>query len=86
MSDSTQSLEGAIDALVHQAVAAQTAAQTAPPVAAPLSAATALDVWLDGHVRNTGYARDTQAWNRIVNATAEIKAALAAVDATQGGQ
>jgi hypothetical protein len=52
----------------------------APAPDAGLIPAAALDQWLDRHVRNSAYSRDTICWNAIAAAIGTIKAALAAVD------
>ena len=55
------------------------AAETATIAAAIPEAATALEAWLVRHIHNSVYSRDTEVFNRIYVAVAQIKAAMAGV-------
>lgn len=56
-------------------------AETVPTATeAPISAKAALDAWFTAHIPNSRYSRDTGAYNRIFNAVAAVKDALATVD------
>jgi hypothetical protein len=48
-----------------------------PAVAAPADPAAELSAWFDTHIRNSRISRDTETYNRIHRAKAEIEAALA---------
>jgi hypothetical protein len=64
---------------------AGTLADTVSVQPAQISARQALAAWLDQFIRNTAYARDTEAWNRISSGVGIIKA-IDKVDAIQKGQ
>ena len=71
----------ATDLAEIQRLAADVTAQAGVAPADAMSAADALAAWLDAKVRNTPYAQNTDAWNRIHTGMEIIRAALAKVDA-----
>jgi hypothetical protein len=60
--------------------------QIGQAIAADPTAREAFAAWLDGYIRNSAYARDTETWNRIMSGAGTINTAIDRFDAIQKGQ